>query len=801
MAANVREVVVFIASPGDVTDEREAVRKIAESLNNLHSSVSTVRIRVTGWEHVQPEHERPQEVINELVDECDVFIGVLYKKWGSPTGHYDSGFEEEYERALKRRKEAKAPDIALYFKRVEQDFLADPGEQLKKVLQFQRKFQEEHSALYREFSSIDDFKAKIYEYLNRLLILTRKHVDANAGSDGKLARTPQMTTEVTHLNNPDPARQAIASSLSAFSELAIRGHTDGDLDRDRLLLVALAFQPDMVSIPMHALNRLYGRRAELHLSAMEYKTVIWTLAESYGSAATKAPNVATPAWYFLDARSESGLVDLLDMLVSLAFDEHEDFVVRCGALRLLSLIKAKPSQLWMSATEKGVSEVSLVSPDPSAMDITPIERWEYHLNSTDSTALAIDYMANVAEIRDVPLIQELARRVESRAMRSRLLAISNYLTKDFNALMALSSGYVVSDSWEEAFLLEGVEHATEEELLQLVNARTVPIRLNLAAIAEISMRRALGSEEIVQILTRKNEQLTTAVFDAASKLDTAEARMSVLEAVASLGDSDAVSEHKPRLLALTYGPEELRRLAADTHRVINAWPALTLVHSAEPLATEARSILDTDCASHMDVKELEQFGYKGAVLAYVRAKVRLAALEVLDQLGDSHAEHDNDLQRVRAELHRSHIITREQAARTLIKWGTEEDAPAVLEVANKVRDPELFLGAIKLGGIRLARRFLKSDDAQEATLGAAALIESYDIGQRELQELLYSDHPAVRLRAVREVRKRCSDEQLAEFIEVYRSRASGYYYDVVAAIDRMLYAPLPLAEHPGADAI
>ncbi|MBJ6639108.1 DUF4062 domain-containing protein [Streptomyces sp. DHE7-1] len=795
MAANLREVVVFIASPGDVSDEREAVRKAAESLNNLHSSVSTIRIRVTGWEHVQPEHERPQEVINELVDECDIFIGVLHRKWGSPTGQYDSGFEEEYERALERRKATGSPDIAIYFKHVGQEFLADPGEQLTKVLKFQRRFQEEHSALYRDFPSLEDFKLKIYVYLNSLLVSKRSSVDSNAGTEGTAVRMPQISTEVAHLTNPDPARREIASALSAFSELATQGETSADLDVDRLLMIGLAFQPDMVSVPMHTLNRLYGQRAELHLSAMEYKTLIWTLAESYGRAARDAPNVPMPAWYFLDARSNSGLNDLVDMLVFLAFGQHDDVVVRYGAFRLLSFIKAKPLQLWLSVSEKGVSEASLVPADSSVMGITPIELWESHLNSADSTTLALDYMAEVASTEDVDFIRELAERVESRAMRLRLLAIANYLSNDFDGLMSLSSSYVISDSWGEKFLLDGIEHATEEQLLPLIDARNIPIRLNLAAVAKISGRRALSSEEISRALRRNDDQLTEAVFDAISGSASTEARIAMLEAIASLEDSDVMVGHKSRVLALTYKPEELRGLVADSHRVIDAWPALALVESAEVLAEEARRILDTDCASHMDIGELEEFGYKRAVLVYVRAKVRLAALRVLEQVGGSHGEHDADLQRVRAELQKRHLITQEQAARILIKWGCEDDAPAVLEVAKKVRDRELIYGAIALGGIRAARQCLKSEDAQESAVGAAALFERHEIGQRELQEILYSSHSEVRLRAVFEMRRRCNDEQLAKFIDVYRSRPNGYYYDVVAAIDRMLYAPLPLAEN------
>ncbi|MFJ8863836.1 DUF4062 domain-containing protein [Streptomyces sp. NPDC102451] len=796
MAANIREVVVFIASPGDVQGEREAVRMAADSLNNLHSAVSAVRVRVTGWEHVQPEHERPQEVINELVDECDIFIGVLHRKWGSPTGQYDSGFEEEYERALGRRKATGSPEMPIYFKRVEQDFLVDPGEHLKKVLKFQRRFQEEHSALYREFASLEDFKLKIYTYLNSLIVSKLKSVESNGGGEGNAATLPLPPAGVTHMEKKsDPARKEILSTFSAFSDLAVEGKASSALDRDRLLMVALAFQPEMVSIPMHALNRLYGRRAELHLSAMEYRTMIWTLADSYGRAAREAPNVATPVWYFLDSRSNDGIRDLLDVLVSLAFDEHDDFVVRCGAFRILSFIAARPIQLWASEKEVGVSEASLTPASYPEMDATPIGRWELHLNSKDSIGLALDYMAEVAGIQDVSFIRELSLRVESSSTRLRLQAIANYLSDDFDGLTLLATSHVSSGSWEEKFLLQKIGLATDEQLLQLIGARNIPIQINLAAVETISAARALSSEEISRALKRDNDALTNAVFEAVSRSATAEAKLAVLEAIAALGNSNFAGEYKPQLLALAHSSEELRKLATDPHRAIDAWPALALVESADALAVEARSILDTDCASHIDVERLEEFGYKGSILAFVRAKVRCAALRVLEQLGESHKEHDADVQRVRAELEKRHLVTQEIAARILVNWGSEDDALEIVAVAEIVRDQELISGAIKLGGIRIARHCLKSEDSWKATLSAAVLVECHSIEYRELLECMYSDHAKVRFRAVLELRRRFNDERLEEFIDIYRGRSNGYYYDVVAAIDRMLYAPLPLAEY------
>jgi hypothetical protein len=796
MAANIRELVVFIASPGDLQEERAAVRQAAEMLNNQHALLSTVRIRVTGWEHVQPEHERPQEVINELVDECDVFLGLLFRKWGSPTGEYDSGFEEEYERALKRRAESGCPNIAIYFKKVSQELLSDPGPQLLKVLKFQRRFQEEHSALYREFTSLEDFKFKIYTFFNSLLISNLQPEPPSPQPEGTVAKRPQPTTEIIHVKNADPARRQIFETMSAFAELVATGSSTRDLDVDRLLMVSLAFQPEKVAIPVHALNRLYGNRADLQISAMEYSLLVWTLADSYGHAAKEAPNVSVPAWYFLGARDADGLRDLTDILVSVSFDDHDNFVARCGALRLLSFIRVKPVELWPSDKDMGISSPSLVPTGSDAQEeIPPVERWEQHLNGTDSTSLALDYMAEVASSADVDFIRNLAARVESRSHRSRLQAIADYLSDDIHRLIELASSYVSSDSWEERFLIHGIGRAKDDDLLRLIDAKNVPIRLNVRALEEITSRRTLTVAEISRVLGRKHEQLVTGLFDAVDRTGSTDFKVAVLEAIASLEDRDIVQEHKSRLLALTHSVEDVRVLAADTHKTLDAWPALAILEGPAALADEARKILDTDCSSHMDIAELESAGYKGSVLEFVRGKLRLAALKVLKQLPEDLREKDADTQRVRNELRRRYMVTQETAALMLLDWGGEEDAPMILELADSVvQDKQVLIsGSIKLGGIRFARQCLTSSDPDKALLGSKALIEQHNVSLRELKGMLYSSHSSVRIRAINELRERLTDSQLGDFISEYRNKSTGYYYDVVAAIDRMLYAPDPLA--------
>lgn len=121
------ELVVFVASPSDCADERLRVRQAAAAVTEVLGTGLDVRIRVTGWELQPPELGRPQQQINPLVDRCDVFIGVMNRRWGSSTGTHSSGFLEEFELAAARRATCDVPKIALWFRTVPDELVSDPG--------------------------------------------------------------------------------------------------------------------------------------------------------------------------------------------------------------------------------------------------------------------------------------------------------------------------------------------------------------------------------------------------------------------------------------------------------------------------------------------------------------------------------------------------------------------------------------------------------------------------------------------------------------------------------------------------
>ena len=92
---------VFLASPSDLVEERKVARKVVETINRIVSLSIGWHIDLRGWEDTLPNSGRPQAHINKDVESCDLFIGMLWGRWGSSTGQYSSGFEEEFELAKK----------------------------------------------------------------------------------------------------------------------------------------------------------------------------------------------------------------------------------------------------------------------------------------------------------------------------------------------------------------------------------------------------------------------------------------------------------------------------------------------------------------------------------------------------------------------------------------------------------------------------------------------------------------------------------------------------------------------------
>jgi hypothetical protein len=160
-----RSICVFLASTGDVEEERHAFREILQEL----SSNTSFQFTPTGFEDaLAATGPLSQAAINKLVDDCDVFVAVFHRRWGQPapeTAVYTSCTEEEFERANRRFGESGIPEIFCFFKHVDLASLADPGEQLSRVLEFRRRLEESRRTLYRTFTTVAEFRIELRTHL------------------------------------------------------------------------------------------------------------------------------------------------------------------------------------------------------------------------------------------------------------------------------------------------------------------------------------------------------------------------------------------------------------------------------------------------------------------------------------------------------------------------------------------------------------------------------------------------------------------------------------------------------------
>lgn len=210
---------VFVASPSDVEEERDKLESVIQELNMIWARNLGVRLELIRWEsHVSPGFgEDAQDVINEHIpDDYDLFIGIMWCRFGTPTKRAESGTIEEFQRAKERFDNN--PDslkLMLYFK--DEPSPLPPYKidysQLEQVSKFRSSLGEE-GGLYWSFNSLEDFAEKLRRHLSFYLqSQVKKNLDS---TETELTLETPTETELP-LENPTETKE-IKDSLETGCE-------------------------------------------------------------------------------------------------------------------------------------------------------------------------------------------------------------------------------------------------------------------------------------------------------------------------------------------------------------------------------------------------------------------------------------------------------------------------------------------------------------------------------------------------------------------------------------------------------
>src|SRR5690349_17827035 len=134
MTFDARVFQIFIASPGDVGDERQIIADVIYEWNYVNAHDRDVVLLPLRWEtHASPDMRAgPQAIINrQVVDHCDMAVGVFWTRLGTPTPDAESGTAEEIARVGQAGK-----PVMLYFSKAKVDLDSVNLEEYARLRQF-----------------------------------------------------------------------------------------------------------------------------------------------------------------------------------------------------------------------------------------------------------------------------------------------------------------------------------------------------------------------------------------------------------------------------------------------------------------------------------------------------------------------------------------------------------------------------------------------------------------------------------------------------------------------------------------
>ncbi|WP_433852417.1 DUF4062 domain-containing protein [Stenotrophomonas nitritireducens] len=218
---------VLIASPSDVTGERQAIAETLHEWNSLNSQSTGYVLLPVMWEsHSAPAMgDRPQEIINrQVVRDCDMLIGAFWTRLGSPTGVEESGTVEEIRWFLKQNK-----PVMLYYSKQQVDLDRIDTAQIEKLKQFKASIRDK--GIQSEYSSIPELK----QVLLRHLTIVMRDISVTPKVDAKTVREAKASNADSDIKRPVAKAKPKAKDeiwLEDYTEkaFAVRGDTTEYID-------------------------------------------------------------------------------------------------------------------------------------------------------------------------------------------------------------------------------------------------------------------------------------------------------------------------------------------------------------------------------------------------------------------------------------------------------------------------------------------------------------------------------------------------------------------------------------------
>jgi hypothetical protein len=159
---------VFVAHPSDVDKDARVVEQAIEEINEMRPNSIPLKF-LSGKTHGVPGvgKQSIEDVIIKSMGEFDIFVGIMWKKFGEPIKfngkEYKSATEAEFEYALDRKDLHENIDIMFYFSDRSTRDEVNP-EQSGLVTKFRDSLREKN-VYYHSYKSLSKFKIMLIKHL------------------------------------------------------------------------------------------------------------------------------------------------------------------------------------------------------------------------------------------------------------------------------------------------------------------------------------------------------------------------------------------------------------------------------------------------------------------------------------------------------------------------------------------------------------------------------------------------------------------------------------------------------------
>jgi hypothetical protein len=539
---------VFLASPSDLPDERRAAKSVVDEVNSLFANEFGYHVELIGWEDTISGFGRPQAIINAELERCEFFIGLMWKRWGTPpdaSGLYTSGFEEEYQRSVDRRLKEGRPEISLLFKQIDPDLLRDPGDELKKVLAFKKQLIDGKMILYESFSDVRDFETKVRRCISKYVTKLRGQEAAELSDESQALRADgglSQTVGTTNSAAVTPLSKEGAKFLREFISKTERDAKEEpiktvEVARFRLLGSIIGHRGnDQRSLGVHDANILFAEASDFSFGYQEVRGLLASGLEHF-------PYENVPIWRWL-----AGLNGFRDDVLPF-YSILETTEKRVGALSAMRLI-SEP-----------------LRSDPPLDREFWLTSWFHKDRASAEKVAALRYLGDLGITADIPTIKRELDRTDSQTTNAAIEAIIriNFRESREKALIALHELQPTSigqsllaalfqngGSLSTAVLLEGIKHRNSE-------VRRLAAQL-------LRTRRALPDETAARLTTdsdaRVRYEALTSLLDGGRTFSDAEAKNILVKPRYRAGPFQTVRQCGRRLLGAVSGatfPQFARR--------------------------------------------------------------------------------------------------------------------------------------------------------------------------------------------------------------------------------------------------